>query len=242
MSLSKQFPLLSKRWYMRLLFLFSTLTILFFSCSKKEIDMKKKTEFAEQKSIHCQEVSKIAYSLEQELLDTEGYFGLCRAFMCDHEEGGKLNRTIVLEYYSQELLELEDARDLIVHMTEFVINKVNKHPFLFRTMPNAPIDASHLNIRVEFESFYGVYVDPLYVGRVELRDNVVHYYAFTALNCDTIVFERHIEDYTTARMITQVKQEVQMEHRALKVKPIRKRSRGPITPQLIKGPSFIKNL
>lgn len=224
-----------------LLALFSILLFIT-SCSKRPAEPPIENLGDITKPIHCREVSKIAYSLEKELLDTEGDFHLCKAFLCDHEEDNVLERTIIIEYYSQEILELEEGRDLIVHMTEYVIGKVNKHPFLFRTMPQAPIDASHLNLIIEFESYYGKYVDPLYLGRIELRDGIVRYYANTALDFQTIVFQRHIEDYTTARMITQVKQEVEMEHKNLKVKPVRKRSRGPIPPPLIKGPSFLRSV
>ena len=63
----------------------------------------------------------------------------------------------------------------------------------------------NLYLNVQFDSFFGRFVDPLYVGRMELINGyLTAYYAHTALDRDSIIFHQFFEPYVTSAMLTRV--------------------------------------
>lgn len=192
---------------MRAVSIFFSLIFLVCSCVKVRPPLEEKeAAIAKLKPLDCLEVSRIAYTLTRELQQV-GDYHLCRAFLCNGEPTF-MDQRMLIEFYSQDLLELEDGRDLIVKIGESLLDKANSNPFLRTISDTGLFSPEHFHVIVELESYYGKYVDPLYLGRIELREGIVYYYAHTALDFETIVFQRHIEPYETARMITQVKEEV----------------------------------
>lgn len=86
--------------------------------------------------------------------------------------------TVRMEFTSQDVLELCEARELIVDVVEGLLVEINRNPILAPQLVNYPFTSANLEIYIRFESFEGIYVDPYYVGWVGLEDDIVHFYAF----------------------------------------------------------------
>jgi hypothetical protein len=83
-----------------------------------------------------------------------------------------------LEISSQEILEIRDARDLLVDLTDDLLRSINNDPIIADELALGQLSADDLNIEINFESFFGIYVDPFYVGCIKLHHGMAHYYAF----------------------------------------------------------------
>lgn len=87
-------------------------------------------------------------------------------------------KKIYLEYSSQRLLTVYEARLLMVEIVEEFLNRLNNHTVLSFQLERFPFSADDLDVKINFESFFGLYVDPLYVGQAWLKCGCVYFYAF----------------------------------------------------------------
>jgi hypothetical protein len=105
---------------------------------------------------------------------------------------------ICMKFRTQAIVEVLEARDLIVAVVEGFLARVNNDPILPLYIKDYPLTADNLHINIEFESFFGKYVDPLYMARVVLDCGLVYYYANNAVDPDTMVWHQRIEPYEKA--------------------------------------------
>lgn len=120
------------------------------------------------------------------LLDSRAYYD---------EEGVQ---RICMKFRTQALVEVLEGRDLIVRVVEGFLARVNNDPILPLYISDFPLTADNLHINIEFESFFGKYVDPLYMARIVLDCGLVYYYANNAVDPDTMVWHQRIEPYEKA--------------------------------------------
>jgi hypothetical protein len=93
-----------------------------------------------------------------------------------------LNR-IRLDFASQKIVDLCQARELLVTIAQDFINHANSgelSPFLASDI----FTADNLELYIKFESFYNRYVDPRRIGFMFLRDGISYFYAADTLDCD----------------------------------------------------------
>lgn len=148
---------------------------------------------AETQEIICM-ITKTAVRLDKE----EG-LSLHSAYA--NKENGELY--IWADFQTQRILDLQGARRLSVDLIESILATLNEQSSL-----NTTFSVDNLYISVEFESFFGAYVDPLYVGRVELKNNFLTcFYANSALDPDAVVFHKHSEPYSTSKVIVACERE-----------------------------------
>lgn len=83
-----------------------------------------------------------------------------------------------LEYSSQRLLNLYEARLMIVEMVEEFLYRLNNHTVLSFELQRFPFTADDVEVKINFESYFGRYVDELYIGLIWLKCGCVHFYAF----------------------------------------------------------------
>ncbi len=81
-------------------------------------------------------------------------------------------------FSSQSILELREARGLLVDVVEGLLDNLNNDSIL----AGYPISSENLDICIKFESFLGFYVDPLYIHWITLQDNTSFFYAFDLTN------------------------------------------------------------
>lgn len=109
--------------------------------------------------------------------------------------------TIALEFISQSLIEMCDARKLIVDMTESLLGKLNQDYILGPEFSNFPFRPSNLEIYITFESFFGRYVDPYYIAWIGMEDGHISYYIFDPLDNSKNCWHGRHEAYATSREI-----------------------------------------
>lgn len=117
---------------------------------------------------------------------------------------------ISLDYSSQRLLTVNEARLLLVEVVEDFLELLNNDPRLQGDLFKYPFTADNLWVRINFESFYGIYLDPLYVGAIWLQCGCTYIYAFDRKD-NNIDWEHHrFEPYFKSKEIALIKQEADL--------------------------------
>lgn len=120
---------------------------------------------------------------------------------------------LCLQYSSQRLLTLYDARLLMVELVEELLYRINNNTIVSFEIDTFPFTANDLDVKITFESYYGRYVDEQYIGLAWLQAGCVHFYAFdrkdTSLN--GIDWDHHrFEPYTKSRELALIKKEADL--------------------------------
>ena len=126
---------------------------------------------------------------------------------------------VCIRYSSQRTLTLYDARLLMVEVVEELLWRLNNNSIVSFELDHFPFTARDLDVQLDFESFYGRYVDELYIGMAWLQAGCVHFYAFdrkdTSLN--GIDWDHHrFEPYAKSKELALLKREADLpyiEHR-----------------------------
>lgn len=120
---------------------------------------------------------------------------------------------ICLQYSSQRLLTVYDARQLMVELVEEFLSRLNNNTIISFELDHFPFTARDLDVKIEFESFYGSYIDEQYVGLAWLQAGCVHFYAFDRKDpsLNGIDWDHHrFEPYTKSRELVFLKKEADM--------------------------------
>jgi hypothetical protein len=126
---------------------------------------------------------------------------------------------ICLRYSSQRLLTLYDARLLMVEVVEELLYRLNNNTIISFELDHFPFTAKDLDVRINFESFYGRYVDEQYIGLAWLQGGCVHFYAFDRKDpsLNGIDWDHHrFEPYSKSRELALIKKMADLpyiEHR-----------------------------
>lgn len=116
-----------------------------------------------------------------------------------------------LEISSQEILELEEARNLLVDFVEDLLRDINTNPIITSELAIGSLSADNLNIAINFESFFGRYVDPYYVGNIKLKKGMAYYYAFDLKAEGWYAWKSRVEPYTKTREISMLERAAENE-------------------------------
>lgn len=114
-------------------------------------------------------VIKFAYTLHRE----RGLFLEDAQIYGDDERGIE---NIMLVFSSQDIMELCDARELVVDVVEGLLLTINKN--VEEELAVHPFSVEDIRIYIEFESFCSRYIDPTYMGWIDVENGVVLFYAF----------------------------------------------------------------
>lgn len=93
-----------------------------------------------------------------------------------------------LKFSSQDVMELREARELLVDVTEGLLDRLNDSVFV----GYEPLNANNIEIYITFESYLGYYVDKLYIHRIVLEEGMSYFYAFDVTN-EFNIWERDVE-------------------------------------------------
>lgn len=141
-----------------------------------------------------------------------------------HREGGRLKLehsatiydTVVqglrLEISSQEILEVDAARDLFVDLVEDLLRAVNTDPLISGQLAEYPFSADRLNVTINFESFFGIYIDPYYVGCIEMQNGMVRYSAFDMKDDHWHSWHSRVEPYFKTREISMLERAAEKDY------------------------------
>ena len=109
--------------------------------------------------------------------------------------------TIALKFVSEDIIEMSDARKLIVDVVEGLLAKLNQNIIVGPQFKEYPFSSGDLEIYITFDSFYGRFVDPYYMMWICLEDDIVHYYLFDTKNQDKNTWHYRREAYYKSREI-----------------------------------------
>jgi hypothetical protein len=117
---------------------------------------------------------------------------------------------LCLQYSSQRLLTVYDARLIMVELVEDFLYRLNNNEIVSFELDHFPFTADDLDVKINFESYYGRYCDELYVGLAWLQAGCVHFYAFDRKD-DLIDWDHHrFEPYTKSRELALLKKEADL--------------------------------
>lgn len=120
---------------------------------------------------------------------------------------------IWMDLSSQRILDVPGTRRMMVNLVEGLLNALNSNPKLKSIQTFTPED---LYVSIELESFFGRYVDALYVGRAELLDGeLVASYAHDCFDPELQTFHKHIEYYQMSKVLVAADDEARAEYKSL---------------------------
>lgn len=118
-----------------------------------------------------------------------------------------------LEMSSQSILEVKEARYLLVDFVEDLLKGINLNPIIAAQLPST-FTADQLDIEINFESYLGEYVDPFYVGCIELKCGMAYYYAFDLKDENRYSWHSRVEPYATSREVATLERAAEGEFMA----------------------------
>lgn len=118
-----------------------------------------------------EEISQVVWEYAAELKYDKRLY-IEHAFECVNDE------TILhIHFKTQLLIELCQARDLVVDVVEGLLDRLNNSP-ASKLLSPFPLTPNQIHITIDFQSYHGLYVDPFYIGWVVVEDGMVYFYAF----------------------------------------------------------------
>lgn len=100
---------------------------------------------------------------------------------------GDYIHTIRMQFISMDVMEIREARMLLVDLVEGLLAELNQNPILAPEFITYPLTPLSLEIYIDFQSYYGMHCDPYFVGWMKLEKGTSYFYAFdlkyNGLNC-----------------------------------------------------------
>lgn len=86
---------------------------------------------------------------------------------------------VYMYFTTQLILDIAEARRLIVEIAEGMLGELNADDTYTRCFhQGADFNASNLTIWIDFETYFGKYIDPLRIGTIMLEGGVTHFWAW----------------------------------------------------------------
>ncbi len=98
---------------------------------------------------------------------------------------------------------------LLVDVVDDFIDRVNNHTVLRYQLYDGPLTSGEIDFNINFESFFGKFVDPLYIGKAELWNNVPYFYAFNMKNPQADWSSQKFEPFYKSRELARAKEEAE---------------------------------
>ncbi len=85
-------------------------------------------------------------------------------------------RHLNIEYYANQLMEVEEARAAITDTMERLLRALNRDEKLRPSILEYPLTVENITMNVKLQHFFGDYFDPVYIEKVTVEDGYVSYY------------------------------------------------------------------
>lgn len=152
--------------------------------------------------LFSEEIPQIVLPFADELKSKER-INLRHSYVYRDDEG---NYIVWLDFYTQLLYDVDQTRRLMVHVVEGLLERLNADGQLYSRW-GAPFTFEDLYVSIDFESFFGIYIDPLYISRaVLLCGNLTAFYANTATDMHSVVYHKHEEPYVSSRLFVTIEE------------------------------------
>jgi hypothetical protein len=167
--------------------------------------IKVKREFEAGKEVEAEGISRVVIIYAQELKKKYKHLILedSQAFFSD-----KALSRVQLEFSTQDVIELREARDMLVEVVDELLFRLNNEADV-TFASQTELTADQLDIYVDFQAYHGKFVDPMYIGFMSLRKGIVSFYAFDFKECHRDCWHRRLEYYWQSRNIVMFEREAQ---------------------------------
>lgn len=132
---------------------------------------------------------------------------------------------IRLKFITQNIMEMCEARELLVDVTEGCLDRLNNDPVIGPLICSYPIGAENLEISICVESYHVRYVDKRYIAWIVLEEGLAFYYAGTLTNefniwdRDSENWHQRVEPYSKSAQIVAINREAERMYRERHPKP-----------------------
>jgi hypothetical protein len=178
-----------------ILFLLVSTTI-FCSCTKVRVAKCTTDPSSFLSSYDSPEMDKVVIAHSQDLEQKHG-FVLENAKTCFTEQG-KIER-VRLHYTSQEIVEMEEARDHLVEAVDGLLEKINQDPILRARLASYPFQPQNLEVHITYQSFYGRFIDPYKVAHAIQEKGVSFFYNAELDGRNSDYWGKRVEPYYKTR-------------------------------------------
>lgn len=113
--------------------------------------------------------------------------------------------TVRYELTSMAILDVKEAREMLVDVVEDILSGVNRNPILSEELYSYPLSPENLEIYINFKSFYNLYVDAAKVGFISLEDGIAKYWASDVKDQNLYSWHVRIEPYFRSRETVQLR-------------------------------------
>lgn len=122
---------------------------------------------------------------------------------------GELQK-IRLDFSTMELLDLCEARFLLVDLVEDLIKTLKKDEVLMAGLYHPKtIDPDIIEIYIDFKCYFGRYIDFEYIGWISMEEGCVNYYAFDMRTDRLDWWQRRSEPYIESRTVVMATREAE---------------------------------
>lgn len=156
---------------------------------------------------NADDMSQIIWGLAPEW-KYEYHLRLERSYLISGED----RDVIHIEFSSQDILELCQARQLLVDVVEGLLERVNASP-LAQALSPEPFTADNLEIYIDFQSFFGLYVDPFYIGWAAVIEGMSYFYAFDLKDGMLDTWHTVYEPYSQSKMFATYQRAAEEEYK-----------------------------
>lgn len=116
------------------------------------------------------------------------------------------------QFSTQDILEVDEARGLLVDFVEFVLGEINRDPLLCGQLSAYPFTADNLDIIILCESFLPEYVDPFYIGCIKLKHGYSYFYAADEKDRNLYSWHSRVEPYVKSREFIMLERAAEKEY------------------------------
>lgn len=160
-------------------------------------------------SVHTNEVLNIVQEVSVNFKH-DRHLNLQHSKTYFNEEG---IQRIQLQYITQNIMDMCEARMLIVDLVEAFLKRLNENPYLIPEFPNFAFYPYNFEIYINFESFYVRYVDPFYIKWICMEDGQINYYAADLKDNNKDCWHYRRESYYTSRDIVFYQRKAEEEYK-----------------------------
>lgn len=128
---------------------------------------------------------------------------------------------IKLCYITQDILEMCEARALLVDVVQGMLERLNDNPIVASQSTWMPLSSDQIEVSIICETFWGQYGDSKYINWILLQDGWAHYYDQDIQNHYLDLFYVRNEPYTKSLEFVTIQREAESAYKEAHSKPKR---------------------
>lgn len=122
-------------------------------------------------------------------------------------------RKIRLDFSTMDIVEMCEARHILVDVVDSFLANVNGHPELRDRLEPRPFTPDELEVNIRFISYFPRYVDGMYMGWMQLRNGISYFYAANAQDSNDPYWNKRSEYYWKSRLFSKAQLEAEAKYR-----------------------------